>query len=153
MVYSRRIAPFLLLSLFLAGSHMNANAQRSGPLAAAVANRRADEVTSLLASGVSPDDRDERGQEAIIIAASTDQFAIANILVDRGANIWAANRLGFTPALFAFTSHVSANSPEGTAREIFISKLKGRGYPWPPPWQNEVVALRSSGNWPPAQAK
>lgn len=122
-------------------------------LAAAVANRDIDEVEGLLTAGANPDDRDHIGEEAILSATASDQFRIANLLADHGANIWATDELGFTPGNFTAASIVLPDSIEGRARERFIERLRAAGYPWPPHGSNDVMALRSAGQWPPHSAK
>ena len=121
----------------------------STPLAQAVAEQRPDLVAQLLSAGASPDSADERGTAAIIIAAATDQFAVATMLAEAGADVFAADQLGYTPAIYARTSHVADDSAEGEARRAFIDILRARGHPWPPPFPDEVVALRAAGQWPP----
>lgn len=128
-------------------------AQGASQLASAVSDRRVDVVKELLSSGANPNDKDERGEEALLIATSTDQFTIANLLVEHGANIWVASKLGFTPGLLAYTTHLPPGSVEGQACEEFVNKLKNAGYPWPPPWQDEVAAMRNTGAWPPSTAR
>lgn len=121
----------------------------SSPLANAVVHRRMDLVSQLLKSGSSPDSKDERGTAALILAAATDQFQIANVLTKAGASIWEADTLGYTPAVYAHTSHVTKDSPEDKARVEFISFLREKSYPWPPPWPDDVLEMKKAGNWPP----
>lgn len=130
-------------------SEMNAMPPGSTPLADAVVHQRADVVAQLLVSGASPDSVDERGTSALILATATDQFVIANMLLDHRANIWAADKLGYTAAIYAKTSHVPDESEEGKARRQVIDRLRAAGYPWPPPWPDDVKALREAGQWPP----
>lgn len=43
-------------------------------------------------------------------------------------------------------------SDEDKARLRVIEKLKARGYPFPPPGRDEILALYETGNWPPVGA-
>lgn len=121
----------------------------STPLANAVVSRQPDEVAKLLSGGASPDSADERGTAALILAAATDQYRIANMLVNGRANVWAADSMGYTAAIYANTSHIPDDSDEGKARLVFVKLLKDSGYPWPPPWPKDVLALQQAGRWPP----
>ncbi|KUL95743.1 hypothetical protein DK26_11815 [Bosea sp. WAO] len=123
----------------------------STPLAQAVVNRDLALVEKLLAVGAPPDSADERGQSALTLATATDQYRMANLLVAHGANIWFADRLGFTPAIFAQYSRLRPDSEEGRALRQFISLLQKAGYPWPPATPPEVKALREAGRWPPVR--
>lgn len=125
----------------------------STPLANAVVNRQIGDVLQLLAAGNSPDSTDERGTAAIILAAETDQYEIALILATHHANIWVADNLGYTAAIFAKTSRVNDESKDGKSRLQFIKLLQSAGYPWPPPWPKDVLVLREAGRWPPGPIK
>lgn len=152
MVWNLRLA-LAALAAFVAGcSNVSPIPPGSSPLANAVVNKRPDAVQQLLASGESPDSVDERGTTALVLAAATDQFVIANMLVDQNANIWAASKLGYTAAIYANTSHIPDDSEEGQARLRLIERLKAAGYPWPPPWPDDVMELRSAGQWPPLKS-
>lgn len=125
------------------------DAAMPGPLAAAVANRDAAQVGALLASGVSANDVDDRGQPALVVATETGQFRIALLLTDHGADPWFVDELGFTPAHFTFRSKVAPDSDDGRAREELIARFRAAGCPWPPPPRAEVLAAKAAGRWPP----
>lgn len=149
MAWNLRIGVIAITAIILGCGQVTPAPPGSTPLANAVVNRRPDVVTQLLSSGASPDSADERGTAAIILAAATDQFTIVNILAQGRANIWAADEMGYTPAIYAKTSHISDDSEEGKARMQFVALLKVAGCPWPPPWPDEVLKLKEAGRWPP----
>ncbi len=143
------LACILTAQLAWGCSDMTAMPPGSTPLANAVVHQRPDIVAQLLAAGAPPDSADERGTSALLLATATDQFVIANLLLDHKANIWATDKLGYTAAIYAYTSHVPDDSPDGEARRKLIARLQTAGYPWPPPWPDDVKAMREAGQWPP----
>jgi hypothetical protein len=120
-----------------------------GLLAQAVADRRYEDVRHLLEAGASPDDRDERGVSALLVAAESNQFRMANLLIDHGADVWTAEKLGFTVANLSVHERVDPTSAEGIARSRLIGRLRALGYPWPPPNSLTVERLMREGRWPP----
>ena len=125
----------------------------SSPLANAVVNREPAIVEQLLNSGASANSTDERGTAAIILAAVTDQYRLTNLLVQRGADVWAADSMGYTAAIYASTSRINDESEEGKARLVFVETLRAAGYSWPPPWPKDVLAMKKAGNWPPKRGQ
>lgn len=120
-----------------------------GELAQAVAEQDIEKVRALLQNGADPNDCDERGVQALLIATATDQFRVANLLLDHKADIWVSRKLGFTPGDYAVERRMREGSVEDVARQEFIRRLRLAGYPWPPPSPDEVVELRRTGRWPP----
>lgn len=95
-----------------------------------------------------PDDR----STPIIAAAQTDQWPVVEILLDNGADIWAHDEFGDTAAFYIPDSRILRGSDEDKARLRVIEKLKARGYPFPPPAPEQVLALDKAGQWPPQEA-
>ena len=85
----------------------------------------------------------------MIDASDTDQWPVVEILIDHGADIWAHDQFGITTAQRTLTSRILRGSDEDKARLRVIDKLKARGYPFPPPDADQVLALDKSGHWPP----
>lgn len=142
-----------LVALLPGCSNMTPAPPGSSPLANAVVNREPAIALQLVDSGASPNSKDERGTAVLILAAVTDQYLLANVLVQRGADVWAADSMGYTAAIYASTSRLDDESDEGKARLAFISSLRAAGYSWPPPWPKDVLAMREAGRWPPRPAQ
>lgn len=119
----------------------------------AVANSSIDDVNRLIGEGVDVNAPDYRGQAPLLLAVATYQFRIAEVLIDNGADIFAVDKLGFNVGLYASafppTTDPISGTVENDARERVIQKLKEGGFPWPPPWQDEVLQMKASGKWPP----
>lgn len=96
-------------------------------------------VRRLIAAGAPLEQPDEDGQTPLVLAAKTDQFVLANILLDAGANPMAASKFGWTAPYAAHSSQL-AGGPEFAAREAFIAKLRQRGITFPPPRPAQVRA-------------
>lgn len=108
-------------------------------------------VERLARTGRSVEERNELGATPLISAASSDQFRIAQILVDAGADVFASDRFGVTVGEMVWNSKVKPGSPEGKAREELIAVLRARGFPLPPPSRKQVLELVKAGAWPPRQ--
>jgi hypothetical protein len=114
---------------------------------AAVAYRDIEGVRALLASGARPDERDETGQTPLIYAASSDQFRIAELLLQYGADPFAFDRFGVTAAEFLANSREPNETPDGQARLRVVSMMQAAGVPVPPPPRPEVLRLAAAGQW------
>ncbi|CAN5706718.1 hypothetical protein BH11PAT2_BH11PAT2_06150 [soil metagenome] len=112
-----------------------------------------EELEFLLKSGASPDTLDDIGNPPLVLAAATEQYRAANLLLDYRADIWKTDDFGLSAAAIAEDSRVLPDSIEGKARAIFIQRLKDAGYPWPPANPVEVMKLKSEGKWPPVSVK
>jgi len=108
-----------------------------------------DGVRTALSAGANPNEKDYRGKTALVLASSTDQYRIANLLINNGADIFESDQFGLSPGILASQSRLIGESPEGEALKIFVAELKSRGHPWPPPGPTEVLRLKSVGRWPP----
>lgn len=115
----------------------------------AVMSRDPSVVSSLLARGVDVNLTDARGRTPLIVATGTDQFVIAEMLIDRGADVFAIDRLGFTAGQFAEFSSLTPDSENGAARLRVLQKLKLHGFPFPAPNPEKTKALAAQGQWPP----
>lgn len=93
------------------------------------------------------EERDEVGSTPLIIATGSGQFAIAELLIDAGANVWALDRFGINPAGNTATVKYPPGTPEGDARERVVKRLRERGVPFPPPPPREVLRLSKAGEW------
>lgn len=124
------------------------------PMLGAVENDGAEEVRKLAQKGIGLNERDPANQTTpMIFAAATDQWPVVEILLDYGADVWAHDQFGITVAQRTITSRILRGSNEDDARLRVMEKLRARGYPFPPPNPEEVLALDKSGNWPPHEAR
>ena len=120
------------------------------PMLGAVMHSDTDEVRRLAEKGIGLDERYAADQSTPMIEASgSDQWPVVEILLDHDADIWAHDQFGVTMAQMAVTSRILRGSKEDEARLRVIEKLKARGYPFPPPKAEEVLALDKAGQWPP----
>lgn len=110
-------------------------------------------VKSALDSGANPNAKDNRGNPPLVLATATDQYLIANLLLQNGADMLATDDFGLLPAILAQQSRVLPESSEGAARQVFINELQRRGHPWPPPDPVKVTALKAEGRWPPPRTE
>lgn len=147
----------MALGLALAGcSNEDGNVNQAGimPMIGAVMTSDTDEVRRLAAKGIGLNERaPENGATPMIDASDTDQWPVVEILIDHGADIWAHDEFGITTAQRTITSRILRGSDEDKARLRVIEKLKARGYPFPPPDPDAVLALDKAGKWPPAEAR
>ena len=124
------------------------------PMLAAVMNGTPDDVRRLAEKHVGLDERYAANQSTPMVwAATVDQWPMVEILIDHGADIWAHDEFGITAAQRTITSRILPGSKEDAARLRVIEKLKARGYPFPPPNSNEILALEKAGQWPPHGAR
>ena len=120
----------------------------NGSLVQATMDQSESRVRALVAAGADLNEADRKQQTALLIAAKTDQFEIAEILIDAGANVMAASRFGWTVGYAAETSRI-AGGPDAEARLRVLAKLRAEGFPFPSPHPDQVKAMLAAGTWPP----
>ena len=120
------------------------------PMLGAVMHSETEKVRRLAEQHIGLDEHYPANQSTpMITASSSDQWRVVEILVDHGADIWVHDQFGITMAQMAVTSRILPGSAEDQARLRVIHELKARGYPFPPPDSNQVLALDKAGKWPP----
>lgn len=116
----------------------------------AVMERDKGQVADLIRQGAPLEETDIEGQTALILAATTDQFEIAEILLDAGADPFAVSQFGWTAGYATQISKLQ-RGPEFEAMQRVTQKLEARGYPMPGPEKAQIKAMVGEGNWPPAE--
>lgn len=151
-----RLVPVLLagiLCIACSDKDPTMNKKNVMPMLGAVMYSETEEVRRLARQGIGLEERDPANQATPMITASdTDQWPVVEILIDHGADIWAHDQFGITTAQRTFKSRILRGSDEDKARLRVIEKLKARGYPFPPPAPEQVLALDKAGQWPPQEA-
>ena len=109
-------------------------------------------VERLIAEGAILEEADKKGQTPLIIAAKTDQFTIAEKLLEAGANPFAVSQFGWTAGYAVQTSKLQ-RGPEFEARERVTVLLEQRGYSMPGPDKPDIKQMVAEGNWPPRRAE
>ena len=131
----RRVRIFSLLLLMVA---LFSACSSSPPLVSAVRDgRSADELSRIIASGVSVEQRDSSTWSPMEVAASKGNMEAIRVLLDAGARVNAEDGTGKTPLYYA----VNANHQE-VARYL-ISRgasldFSGTTDDWPPAWLQEA---------------
>jgi hypothetical protein len=138
----------MLLALSLAATGGCMTQYKTSGLVEAVMFEDDGRVRQLIASGASLEAQDGDEQTPLLIAAKTDQFVIAEILLDSGANIWAKSDFGWTVGYAAESSKLSGGA-ENEARLRVLAKLKAKGFPFPAEHPTVIEAKVAKGQWPP----
>jgi hypothetical protein len=120
-------------------------------LIAAVYDRDARRVRELIASGVNLEERKSDGSTPLLLAAETDQFEIAEALIDAGADIWATSEFGDSVGWAAEKSKL-VRGTHADARLRVLTKLRARGFPFPAEYRSIVLQHVQAGEWPPKAA-
>lgn len=140
----------MLLLLAAMGVAMNACMEPNRrDLLGAVLHREPEQVALLVRAGVPLNVRDEAGDTPLTLAAISDQFVIAEMLIDGGADVFAHSEFGWTAGYAAQSSRLAPGTAEGDARQRVIAKLRAKGFPWPAPEPETVEQLAARGAWPP----
>lgn len=129
------------------------SADRHSNLLSAVQYRNIGEVERLIASGADLNVQNERMATPLILAITTDQYEIAEVLIDAGADIFAYDKFGITAGnmIEQWNPTLPSESSEARAREHVLRKLTEKGFPFPAPSREETLEMVAEGTWPPKQ--
>lgn len=119
------------------------------PVRAAIALGSTGGVRLLLDHGLDPDVRDDLDRRPLHVALDMEQFAIAELLLDQGADPYAIDIAGANLGTSATTAMVSAAPEQAAAQRRLAARLPALGWPEPTPAPRALLALASDGNWPP----
>lgn len=120
----------------------------SNSLIGAVYDRDERRVRELIASGANLEERKSDGSTPLLLGAETDQFEIADALIDAGANIWATSEFGDSVG-WAIENSKLVRGPDADARRRVLLKLRERGFPFPAEHRSIVLRKVQAGEWPP----
>jgi hypothetical protein len=120
----------------------------SNSLIAAVYDRDARRVRELIASGANLEERKSDGSTPLLLAVESDQFGIAEALIDAGADIWVTSEFGDSVGWATERSQLGPGR-DGDARRRVLVKLRARGFPFPAQHRSIVLQQIRAGAWPP----
>ena len=114
----------------------------------AVRNRNLGMVEALITKGYPLEERDHRGSTALRIAAGSEQYVIAEKLVEAGADIYTMDSLHITAAGAIYKSNLIAGNPDGNARQRLLELMRELEVPEPVPSRKEMPLALKNGGWP-----
>jgi hypothetical protein len=109
---------------------------------------------TLLRHGLDLQWQDQFGADHLDTAVTMQQFRIAELLIDKGANPWRIGGAGNMAVQYLVRPSLAGNKEEEAARLRLVARIEkdavAKGLPWPPP---DFVTVRQkvlAGNWPTA---
>ena len=105
-------------------------------------------VEKLIQQDVDLEQRDHRGSTPLRIAAGSDQFVIAEKLIEAGADPFTMDSLYITAAGGVENSSLTPDSPDGAARVRLLEVFKEKGITFPVPSPQEMPQALEDGRWP-----
>jgi hypothetical protein len=109
-------------------------------------------VMMLLRHGLDLNWQDEFGDDHLQAALGMQQYRIAELLIEKGANPWRIGGGGALPAQYFARPMILENSADNEARLRLLTKVeseaKAKGFPWPPPDFKTVRKMVLLGKWP-----
>jgi len=150
----RATEPWYAETLLKAGASANRKAGAGGrPLDDAIMLGSAGAVRLLLDHGARIDDTDTLGATPLQVALDAHRFAIAELLIAKGADPWASDRSGGTLGWAVSRPSLAQSAEDSAAHGRLAARLKAIGWPTPAPSPAEVRALKAKGARPPARAR
>lgn len=154
MLALRATEPWYAETLLKAGASANSRKdQPSRPLDNAIEIGSAGAVRLLLDHGARLDERDLTGATPLQTALDTHRFAIAELLIQRGADPWAADNSGGTLGWSVSRPSLAQTAEDNAAHARLAARLPAMGWPSPAPAPIAVRELIAAGKWPPARAR
>jgi hypothetical protein len=109
-------------------------------------------VMMLLRHGLDLNWQDEFGDDHLQGALGMQQYRIAELLIEKGANPWCIGGGGALPAQYFARPMILENAADNEARLHLLTKVvaeaKAKGFPWPPPDFKTVRKMVLLGKWP-----
>ncbi|MEO1220833.1 MAG: ankyrin repeat domain-containing protein [Pseudomonadota bacterium] len=106
-------------------------------------------VQALVRSGANLERSDIAGSTALIAAARLQHYELASGLLSVGASPFAHDTRGRTAANWALEDDLIPSSPTAKKRDALLEAMRAKGYPWPAPSGEEILAAKAEGKWPP----
>lgn len=111
-------------------------------------------VMALIRHGADVKTPDTRGDNLLWLALSMEQYEIAEIIADQGANLWMIDNGGGMPSrLLANISVLELSEVQAKAKARLIERAKKAGLPWPPPNPETIQNKVLDGTWPTPEQK
>jgi hypothetical protein len=145
--------PWFATRLLDAGASPNPRGNPLGPMTTAIALGSAGGVRLLLDHRTDLGAIERTGNTALLTALDMDQFAIAELLVARGADVWAIDSSGGNFGTSVTRPMVSTDPAQVAAQRRLAARLPAIGWPSPPPDPRAVRTMVLAGEWPPAAAR
>ena len=150
----RATEPWYAETLLRAGASANRRPGAGGrPLDDAIMLGSAGAVRMLLDHGARIDDADSLGVRPLQTALDAHRFAIAELLIARGADPWATDNSGGTLGWAVSRPSLAANAEDNAAHTRLAARLGAMGWPQPAPSPAMVRKRAAAGDWPPARAR
>ena len=134
----------IVIPSYQAGVLVIDNPNKYTNLIDAVYDRSTKGVERLIAQGANLEATKSDGSTPLLLAVETDQFDIAEKLINSGANVFAVSESG--DSVGYSVEHSNVNSQ---ARLRVVDLLKARGFPFPAPHRTEIEKMIEAGTWPP----
>jgi hypothetical protein len=111
-------------------------------------------VMTLLRHGLDLEWQDQFGADHLDTAVTMQQYRIAELLIDKGANPWRIGGAGNMAVQYLVKPSIAQDKEEEAARLRLAGRIEkdavAKGLPWPPPDFNTVRQKVLAGNWPTA---
>ncbi len=109
-------------------------------------------VMMLLRHGLDVNWEDQFGYTHLQTALGMGQYRIAELLIEKGSNMWRIGTAGALPAQYFARPLILDNPVENEARLRLLTKAKAdaemKGFSWPPPDVKTVRKMVLLGKWP-----
>lgn len=141
--------PDLAHALLAAGADPTPKAALLEPFRAAIALGSVGGVRMLLDHGADPNVSGPLARRPLHIALDMEKFAIAERLIEAGADPWAIDSSGANLGTAVTTPMLTDSPGDHAAQRRLATKAQGLGWPDPVPSPQKVRALADEGRWPP----
>ncbi|UVO50004.1 hypothetical protein M0208_05525 [Sphingomonas sp. SUN019] len=142
-------APGIAHALLTAGASPTPPDNPLAAFRAAIALGSAGGVRLLLDFGGDPDTRGGLDRRPLHIALDMEQFGIAELLMSRGADLWAVDAGGANLGTAVTTPMVTNDPAERDSQIRLAARAIEAGWPDPSPTPQAIRAMSLAGAWPP----